>query len=373
MFFSCTNSGKVINERYNSSGKEYSLSLVSIKEYSLDSETSYLAEYLQYVDTDSIAKLCFMNTHNNSIYIYEEETGDFVKKIIFEKEGNNGVNKVQGFSFINNDSIYVYSYNTNILYMSNQNAEVKSTIGLYDRQESSYDLIVPASYLMTNSPLKAYGNSLYSAGFTSGETIFETTENRPVITAIDYKKGDKRHLVNYPQQYAEYNWGGGFAYRMPYFDIDSSSLIISFSADHHLTQVNISDKKEKRYYAGSSKIEHINSYPVNKTLPIDENKAFDWYMSNASYEGVFYDKFRQQYYRVARLPSKNHVTGARENNKPIIVIVLDSNLSYLGEVPLPKDIKYNTFNCYVSKGGLNIQVITDNEDKLTFHQYLFKE
>ncbi len=373
LFSSCTEGGKIVNEKYDSTGKEYTLSLIDKKEYSLDSETSYLTDYLQYIDIDSIAQLCFMNEYNNSIYVYEEESGKFFRKITYEKEGNNGVNKLQGFYYHNNDSIYVYSYNTNILYLTNQESEVKSKIIMYDGKESNSDLIIPAPYLQTRSPLKGHEDNLYCAGFVSGEAPFETTENRPVITSIDYKQKEKTYLVNYPKQYANYNWAGGFGYRMPYFDIDSSSLIVSFSADHNLTQVNLTDKTNKSHYAGSSKINYITSFPHNKVLPINEEKAFDWYMSNASYEGIFYDRYRRLYYRIARLPIKNYVSGNRENKKPIVIIVMDADLNYLGETTLPQDIRYHTSNCYVSKDGFNIQVLTDNEDKLTFYQYLFTE
>lgn len=373
LFFclSCTEEGKVVNERFNHSGKELTLSLINTKEYPLDEETSYLTSYLQYIDTDSMAQLCFMNTYNNSIYMYEAVSGEFNKKITFQKEGDNGVNDLQGFYFINNDSIYVYSYRTNILYLADQEAEIRSKMTMYDATESNENYFLPSPYLQTRSPLKGFKDKLYCGGFVSGENLIETTENRPVITAVDYNNKNKAYRVNYPKQYADYNWAGGFAYRMPFFDLDSSSLIVSFAADHHLARVNLVDETNESYYAGSSKIEHIKSFPQSKTRPINEDEMFDWYMSNASYEGVFYDRYRQLYYRIARLPSKNHVSGTRQNNKPIIIVVLDKNLKYLGEVSLPKEIRYHTSNCYVSKEGFNIQVLTDDENKLTFYQYLF--
>lgn len=371
--FSCGEGGKIVNENYNSREKEQILSLINTKEYILDSETSYLTNYLQYVDIDSVPQLCFINEYNNSIYIYEEDSGDFIEKIAFEKEGSNGVNNLQGFYYVNSDSIYVYSYGTNMLYLADQDAKVKSKIIMYDALESNFEQIIPSPYLQTRSPLKGHRDHLYCTGFVAGETSFETTENRPVITSIDTKLREKEYFVNYPKQYADNNWAGGFAYRMPYFDIDSSSLIVSFSADHYLTELNLTDKTNKYHYAGSSKIDYITSYPQNKALPINEDKAFDWYMSNASYEGIFYDKFRRLYYRIARLASKDHISGQRQNKKPIVIIVLDAGLNYLGEAMLPQNTKYHPSNCYVSMDGFNIQVLNDDENKLTFHQFLFTE
>ena len=120
-------------------------------------------------------------------------------------------------------------------------------------------------------------------------------------------------------------------------------------------------------------IEYIKPYATSKeeVSIMDEYRVFEWYMNTPSYEGVFYDKYRELYYRIARLPDTNYKIGNRGNNKPIIIIVLDSQLHYLGEEILPpaKEGNYRINNCFVSKDGLNIQVLTDDEDKLIFEQY----
>ena len=49
-------------------------------------------------------------------------------------------------------------------------------------------------------------------------------------------------------------------------------------------------------------------------------RVFEWYMNTPSYEGVFYDKYRELYYRIARLPDTNYKIGNRGNNKPLLLL-----------------------------------------------------
>ena len=50
--------------------------------------------------------------------------------------------------------------------------------------------------------------------------------------------------------------------------------------------------------------------------------------------------------------------GDRGNRKPLVVIILDENLQYLGEYMMPTVVEYFSTNAFVSERGLNIQVIS---------------
>ena len=106
-------------------------------------------------------------------------------------------------------------------------------------------------------------------------------------------------------------------------------------------------------------------------MPINEDNAWFWYMTNPSYQNIIYDKYKNQYYRIARLPKQDFTLSERGNMKPIIIIILDSNFKYIGEVELDMNIRYSLNNCFATKEGLNIQVHTNDDDKLTFYVYSF--
>lgn len=234
-------------------------------------------------------------------------------------------------------------------------------------------MIYPYPYCSTSSPLIKYSDKIITVGWVTGETLLETSYNRPVLTILNCKTDSLTFAVNYPDVYNKYNWGGGFAYRLPYYDLAMGSVIISFSAVHYLVNYSLDTGTETIHYAGSEKIDKISPFPYPQDKSIDESEAWDWYMTTPSYEGIFYDKYRNLYYRIAKLPVANYDNGNKTNYKPVVVIVLDDKFQYLGEVSLPTDIKFRTMNSFVSKDGFNIQVITKNEDKLTFYQYVFTD
>lgn len=232
-------------------------------------------------------------------------------------------------------------------------------------------MIYPYSFTNTFAPLKEYNNKIITIGFVTGETSLETFENRPVLSIFDLCNKSNDYIVNYPELYVKYNWGGGLTYRLAYYDLCSESIVVSFPASHNLVKYSLLTGEQTSSYAGSSAIEYIKSFPYPKDNPIDEEKAWEWYMNNPSYEGVLYDKYLDRYYRIARLPVKTFDKDEVGNNKPIVIIILDKNLQYIGEVNLPDETRFFPTNCFVSEEGFNIQVLTDNEDKLIFYQYKF--
>ena len=368
---SCHNKqGNIINKERNKHRNNYKIEKIMIKEFILDDETSYMIDYFQFID-DKKETLAFINSYNNSLYFFNYTNFKFLKKIKYDKEGQNGVSKTQAFLYLNDDSIFTYSYDSQTLYLTNNNSVVLDKYKLYEEPELMSQLIYPSPYISTSTPLRKRGGQLICMGFISGETRFENKKNRPVGCFIDIENKTITHSINYPTQYTDYNWGGGFTYRMPYYDINNNDeLIVSFSADHNI-QVHSLKNEVTSFYAGSNKIDKIKSFSSAKDMPINEDNAWFWYMTNPSYQNIIYDKYKNQYYRIARLPKQDFTLSERGNMKPIIIIILDSNFKYIGEVELDMNIRYSLNNCFATKEGLNIQVHTNDDDKLTFYVYSF--
>lgn len=367
---SCDNGNKVINENRNKYENKCRLIECKKKEFNIDDQTTYLTEYIQYIDKDSIDQLVFVNKNNNSVYYYNYNNCRFEKKMTFDKEGNNGVYTIQAFMDINKDSFFVYSYDTKILNLFDKDHKLVKKYNFYKIPEkSNWTMINPCPFIQTATPIRKIGDKIICMGFVSGETSQETNMNRPVCIVYDLKSNKIHSTLNYPIQYSKYNWAGGFTYRMPYYDVVNRDLVVSFAASHNIIKYNIDTGESKEFYAGSSNIKEINSYPQRKDSRIDEDAAWRWYMTNASYENIMYDKYRKVYYRIARLPKKDYSSNEKGNKKPIVIITLDSNLKYIGETSLPTDADWAPCNSFVSQEGLNIQVLTDNEDVISFKTF----
>jgi hypothetical protein len=374
----CTNKkgGEIVNKERNKYKNRCTLQFVGIKAFELDDETSYLTEYLQFIPGKSGERedyFSFLNTYNNAIYFYDYKTGRFSHRIKYNKEGPDGVGDIQGYYYSNSDSVYIHAYWAFLIFLTDSEAKVKAKYKVdVDKLTIDAGMLYPTVYTQTGAPMKKYKNTIIATGFMAGEYEKETPTNRPVGVFYDVTTDKRSYAINYPEQYRQYNWGGGFMYRLPFYDLSGSgSMVVSFSADHYLTEYSLETGKEERHYAGSSAIKEIKSLDVPKsTLLVPAERQVEWYMTNSSYREVYYDKYKQRYYRIARLPVKDYVFGSNQR-KPIVVIILDAQFNYLGEVSLPADKNLKPDNCFVSEDGLNIQSLTDDEDTFTFYQYNF--
>lgn len=358
----------ILNDERKLYRNNFTFILNNIKEFILDDETVNLINYIQYIDADSLNSLSILNEYNNSIYFYDYRSSDLLHVLRCNKSI---VGNVQGYLYLNKDSVFIYSYRSGSLFCIDSKSNIFLRHRIAEIPRSSDKKIFPYSYVTTFTPLRKYRDKIISIGFVTGETSSETSGNRPVISLFDLKNKINEFVVNYPEMYVKYNWGGGFTYRLPYYEQCSGSIVVSFPASHHLVKYVLHTGRQTSYYAGSAAIEYLKPFSYSKDTPIDEEKAWEWYMNNPSYEGILYDKYLDRYYRIARLPVTKFNKDEVGNNKPIVIIILDNNLQYIGEVKLPENIRFFPSNCFVSKDGFNIQVLTDNEDRLTFYQYNF--
>ena len=163
-------------------------------------------------------------------------------------------------------------------------------------------------------------------------------------------------------------------FRLSYYAVKpDGTIVLSFPASHDLAITSIGNLKDIKYiYGGSHNLKKICSFPHAKGFrSYESHDIWSWYMRTPSYEGILYDKYRNIYYRIARLPNKEYKLGDNGNEKPVIVVVLDEDFHYLGETMLPKDLNLFSSNIFVSKEGLNVQVVDSNEDILKFYRYVY--
>jgi hypothetical protein len=365
---SCDYTGYVVNKEWNSFPNHCTLVFKGIKEFPLDDQASYYTDYLQFMDRDTVAYFSFFNRYNNAVYLYDYASSEFIQSISYEKEGGNGVGEIAGYCYVNSDSIYVYTSWAQLLYLTDSHARVLSKNKIEDGTHPGVSY--PAPDPATDMPLKKYGNYIIAVGLRGGETVEETPTNRPVGIVFNLETQLTDYIINYPEQYSKYNWGA-YVGRKPYYDLANESMIVSFPAHHYVIAYSLLTGTQIQHYAGSAAVKKIPSFPERKHPNLDNDKVGAWDFTSPLYRGIFYDKYKKMYYRICRLPKKDYQIGDRSVRKPIVIIVLDENLKYLGEVALPTDGRFRDEQCFVSEDGFNIQVLTGDEDKMTFYCYNF--
>lgn len=367
---SCNRVGSVVNNHaYAETPNQNILHLRDSLELTLDTETSPTIGYLQYYDIDTTQCLAILNDFNHTIYIYDYNAASVINKL--------KINTIPPQGFFIDDNIYTYSYLKGTLsVIDTDNGTHQMTASMVLPEDKLSKTFTPYPYATTLSPIIKHNNYIVSIGYRSGESKYETTTNRPVISLFDLNTRKISTAINYPEIYSKYNWGGQMAYRLPYYTTSpDGKIVVSFPASHDLIVSSfdcLSSVTSK--FGGSRYIKEINSYPASKRkVGISSSDVWNWYMDNPSYEGVIYDKYRNIYYRIARLPDRNYEFGERGNHKPVVIIVLDHDLNYLGEYLMPEGPRYFPANIFVSREGLNVQILMDNEDILKFYIYEFNQ
>lgn len=338
--------------------------------YTLNDSSSAIISYCRMVEGEQgEALFSFLNEHENAIYLYDYKSGETYSTMHF-----NRLWPVQAYE-INSDTLLLFSYDR---------SEVVSRIGGASRTYSVSNPVnaskefILSPYLQTRAPLiKAESQKVVMPLFSPGIAPARLERLRRSVRILDMESGQTKDFIPFPKDSDGKNWGGGFHYMYPYFDVGSAHrLVVSFSFSHYLSVFDMDSEESMQVWAGSGIIDQIKPFPGSrKSVNRSPNtyKTIEWYMRNPSYEGVLYDRYRKCYYRIARLPlPAGESIPAVGNVKPVVVIVLDENFNYLGETRLSSKIPYNTFCSLVSPGGLMIQVQDKNEDRILFHEILFE-
>lgn len=329
----------------------------------LDNETSGLMSYMIAAERNGKETISFLNDNNNLIYSYQE--GTLIDKIDVKEYGIK--RKIQGFYF-DCDTLYVYTYGTEILYK----LDLVSKKCLADWSfsvDTTDNVIVPSPYLSSATPIVKYNNEIICSGFKSGESSHMRIMSVPTLSRLNTTTGKVDLMLEYPEIYKKYSWTGELVYRLPYLAKGNhAEIIISFAAYPFLYCIDLDSNTISSHYAGYSKMK--GPYPFKKrqgkiTLASSE-KVWNWYMTNGSYENILYDKYRNIYYRIARMPVNGEIQH-HGNNKPTVVLVLDNKFEKIGEIELPESMSINPYHSIVLKEGLAIQKRDDNEDVLSFY------
>ena len=178
-----------------------------------------------------------------------------------------------------------------------------------------------------------------------------------------------------PDIYGKYNWGGGFTYRMPYFDLGpEGEVVCCFAASDELTAYSLRTGRARHVKAPSKQFGQIAPYSkTNRESPTNAAEIA-WYRNNPSYDGILFDPWREVYYRFALLPERPDRRGSKDYyRKPVSIIVLDKNLQPIEETLLDEDVHFRPYCSFVSQDGLFLQVLTGDEDNMTFYQFQYEQ
>lgn len=320
-------------------------------------------------DSPSSAHLFYLNKANNSIILYDMNTKSIAKEIVFPKEGQQGFGIVTGFTIHNLDTIYISSSGDPTLYVTDTTGVLKQKIR-YDQTieglSSQYtrlfsrpykDVIVRDNYLVLSPP------------FPIGRRVPSKSEinNHPMFIKIDDKRGAFEAMsVSPPSDYFKNNQ----LYEPTFAVADAGDKIAySYYSDHNV-HYTVDGAEAHKKAAQSDYIKELE--------PTDNyNNPAYYYAKAALYRNLFYDPYRNLFYRIAKHAIDNFddinmkPEDAYQYPPTFSIIILDKNLDKIGEVLFDEPGYYDMYQTFVGREGIYISTSNPfnpdyDENKLTF-------
>ncbi len=303
--------------------------------------------------------LLYHHAASNMIGVYDLHSGKLISTIKFRKEGENGVGTgVRAIHFVSFDSIYLFSPLAQQLYLADSSGTLKNR---YDLLNKKYYALLGTTY-----PAFIRNNRIHFCAYPSPEQKPSSSDFS--LLWLNLTTSEVGYSVNLSKEYDRGFWGK-HNYLRPHhlFNEVKKVFIANFPNDHFIYLMHRNGSFQK-YFAGAKRIGYLN--PVSEAYTDDDAKAFALEAKQGFYSALFYDRWRNLYYRIAHNPTEDS-SESRSDFGQISIILLDENLKKVGESYLPKDT-YVIGASFITPEGLflfNERKYDKNDDYLIYDIY----
>ena len=338
----------------------------------LDSVTVGQSEKsIEYFTENGKEYLAKFNKPDQSIKVFSLESGKVTKSIQMSTTGPNALVDFDGvpsnFKYISPDSILLYNDVKSEIVLINSQAEINNNWKITTWSDSvSY----PMFSLGTYAKMIVNKQRLILPGDIS---MYDRLVPPVSVIQLNDKKTPQKQIpedFKIYTQYPLYEIGSAHLFEASSTVNSKGEIIISYAMDH---RVLILDKDLKASYKElkNPRLEGIKGYGKNmKKVDINSEEYDNYLFTTGLYYAILYDKYRNIYYRIAKLPfpiaefQELRKTGAYKPPK-YSIIAYNEDFQPIGELVFDIEF-YISRMIFVSEKGLNIGKTTNNEDLLTF-------
>lgn len=286
--------------------------------------------------------------NKNNLLFYNLESQNLISKRYFPSEGEEGVPPITGFLYHNADSLFLLSsYHYKIFLIGKQGNILKK----YNLQKEALPLgnfwallVKTDKYLhIASYPyLKPEKKSFYQA--------------KKIHLILDLSKDSCFYApLSYPDIYKKYAYPYAFSFFYRTYNPKNKIFVYSFPADEYIQVVDKEIKTIKTYLASvnMSAPLRLSNFTDNQDEHLSKQKQ-----SNSFYS-IYYDSYRDIYYRFAQRKEKN-------NKTTLVVLVLDNNFNKIVEFDyVSLDDNFSPANAlfpFVGKKGLYMPNFASNRE-----------
>lgn len=308
------------------------------------------------------------NDHLHALDIFNLDAQKYIKRIILERDGPNGIAEVIGFTPISLDSIYILSTYRVALIDGKGNIKNKISINNPSSPIKGHDSEEYMFWLETGQSLyfDRARHSLYALNhsYQHGQCDPKRYQDASLVAQLNLAKKRMTTLpVGYP--FDKVNNCYGFITRM-FTEWSENELIYNFQYDPN---VYVMDRQTQmiKAYDGSSE------YTKNEVTPIswgeceDVSRKLDHFTREVNFGKVLKDSHNGLHYRFHRKELRiDNPSGNSINDKKLFLTVFDNNYAKVGEMILDNRA-YPDHVSFVGKKGLYVAAPEGNEDTLVFY------
>ncbi|MBR4264589.1 MAG: DUF4221 family protein [Bacteroidales bacterium] len=358
LLMSCNN---VNHNNTNVSREIYSVEETdSVKKLNIDEKTNMYSNSVHYFeDFDHKEYLTLENIEYDPLYgvihFYDINTCKLIKTVKVNYEGTDVVTGFSGHGVINSNEIMVSSDEINCFYKLDADGKIlhrypfdDKYLGMEYLSLNNTPLICKKGkfYINLAIPLSRWNDSESGDNFSFSDC--------PLALSVDTATGIFEPVkLHYPELFPK---NGNLSHNEEFSNLyDGEKFIYSFATSNNILVSNDLDNA-KEYYAGSKFISKIENDGINKDLPIDQ--AEKYFLTEARYGNIIYDKYRKVYYRFCHFKDEKVVNNNNKLPKEYFlcqgdfsIIVLDSALHLAGETKFLRG-KYVPKIVFVDKEGL---------------------
>ena len=335
----------------------------------IDNKTSNISRGLQAYSDHKNEFLFNINWGQNSLQLYDIATGDLIKRIFFQSEGDRAVGRIFGFHVHNLDSIFLFNQQSSEIVIIDTANTIKSRIE-YNPPKGYSNAFVHNAYFISHPFLK--GNKLIVKTHLQGnyqKMTDEELEQKPISYSICLENGEVELL---PQKYPEDYLNKGLKFYEYSMAGNAGKIVFSLFGDHRLFYSSTNDGDELQVKEVKSKYvaDELPLFPINGA----REETYKYLFASDHYESLLYDQYRNIYYRFAfpqqETENMEELNQLREAPKSFSVMILDENLDVIDEV-LFDESKHIPNNVFIGRKGLYISTSHPNnpdnkEDKAVF-------
>ncbi|GAB3652009.1 hypothetical protein GCM10028791_21370 [Echinicola sediminis] len=318
----------------------------------LDAETPNISVGLAYYRTER-PWLFNWNPKAHSLQMYDLDKENLFKEITFEREGEEGVGRIQGFHVHNLDSIFLFPQNKGEIFLTDTSGLVKNKIS-YDVPLYHTAAFVLTSYF-ASSPVIRDGKMMVKTHVDGDHktVIGEELAERHLSYSIDLEDGKVRFLSHqYPEEYLK----EGKKHFEASFAVSPSKMVYSLFADHKLYYTDSEGQELKAKEAPSRFIKgNFENYPLEG----NRLESYSYFYGSPHYGSLLYDSYREVYYRFCYpkvdVKTEEEALKLRQYPKRFSIMILDKELNVLGET-LFEEGKYYPDNAFITEWGLYLSI-----------------